>query len=178
MKPDSEHRKGKGSTIGFSVLFSIGFLFFSPLGPVDVRGVQDNRFNQLENLDTATEAAYIGVRTYQIIGEAQINQDYEETVRRWSEVKEKSAMELRLLEKLAATGQEQALIDQALTRYELIVRVFENEMIGNLKKTGDIETELVIRGLNDKIEVLVDEFEKTMFLYVKSKIDAVKVGLY
>lgn len=142
---------GFGVVIGLTVALS-AFTYYSL-----------NRLAQLEHLTAersneaslAMEASGMGPELYQIIADAIINRDLDETATSWNEVKTEALDDLKNLASVADTPEEINLVQKGDTALKNVISTFETQFLPILQSTEGINKQ--ITDMDDVIDEYVND---------------------
>ncbi len=83
---------------------------------------------------TVSDAATTGAKLYQVVADAEINMDLEETDRQWAAVRKSADEQLALVATLVDTDEERAQVASAQAHAREIARLIDEEMLPTLKQ--------------------------------------------
>jgi len=96
--------------------------------------LQDSGFSRSKDALLANSGAAMGAQTYQVIADAVINRNLDESVRSFEESKAKSRNQLERLQAAADTEEEQKLVADANQAYGRMVSLFEQRTLPLLRQ--------------------------------------------
>lgn len=138
------------------LVFSVIILIFTATAVYQVVSLQRLSDLQDKGADLADDATVtsgnssIGAETYQVIADAIINRDINETQVKWAKIKEDNAKSFNEMGKLVDTPEEINELEKARVAYDAMVTVFEIQLLPILKNnTADFET---IRKIDDVLD--------------------------
>jgi methyl-accepting chemotaxis protein len=126
----------------------------------DMRGMQDEGAGTFRSAISSTEAAGLGAGLYQVIADAEINRQLDQTAKDWAERKQQAEAKLDEIAKLATAGDQQADLAAAKSAYENAVGLFEQQMLPKLKATDGLTPD--IRDLDSQIDEQVGALADAM----------------
>jgi len=120
--------------------------------------IKDQAAIRAQNALAAQEFAGMGFKMYQIIAEAEINRDLENTVKIWDRVKKELDADVKDLEDLADTDRQVQILNEISTTKDEIFVLFEKDMMPLLNQLGDSDTTTKMQALNK----IIDDKVKTL----------------
>jgi methyl-accepting chemotaxis protein len=131
--------------------------------------MQDSGFSRSKDALLATSGAGLGAESYQIIADAVINRQLDETARDWDAIKSKAQNTFKQLQASADTDEERRLIGEAVRAYGEMTRLFEQRMLPLLNEAnpdgeavsaldGEIDTQAAI--VNETLSAFADSMSK------------------
>lgn len=175
--------------LGFSLTIFVTLL----LSILTVTGTSDLKSKQAETLGRAndairvTEVASIGTETYQIIADAVINRNLDESERKMREKKEEIAADFKELENAIDTEAEKEQLKRAQSAMKELISLFENKTWPQLKSDNpdqsvirsidaqmDAQVQIVSDNLRKLKESLLEE-NKSAVMEIKSEADALRL---
>lgn len=151
----------KKLTFGFGLVIVIllGIALYNYVGVQDLRKLQDEGAKRASDAVLAEEFAAKPLHAYQVIADAQINRDLEETADLWKEITGEFEKDIEDAKEMVDTDAEREWIKKAESVYnEKIKGIFEDEMLPLLKKNDPLAAP-VIRELDGTIDQAITEFE-------------------
>jgi methyl-accepting chemotaxis protein len=137
-----------GSAANVVLLLIVAGLALSTIS--EMRRTQDEGADAFRSAIKATEASAIGAELYEIIADAEINRQLDDTAKDWGPAKQKAEAELAEVAAEATSDQEMATVAKAQDAYGKLVGIFEQQMLPALQKTQDLTPEM--RDLDSKID--------------------------
>jgi methyl-accepting chemotaxis protein len=116
----------------------------------EMRRTQDEGADAFRAAIKATEASAIGAELYEIIADAEINRQLDDTAKNWGTAKQKAEAQLAEVTAEATSDEEKATIAKAQDAYGKLVGIFEQQMLPALQKTQELTPEM--RDLDGKID--------------------------
>jgi len=127
------------------------------------------------NAEHAMEAAATGAKMYQVIADAEINRELDQTAKDWPKAKEKGIKDIITdMSKIAVTPEEKQLVAEAKKGLDGMIDLFENKMLPLLKETKEMTQPIRdVDGEIDKpVKLLNDSMDKFKEIYNKKAKDA------
>jgi len=118
--------------------------------------LQDEGGIRADALMNAKEIEAMGTKLYQVVADAIINKDLNNSQRVWNETKADVQKDIADLEKIVDTGTERDLLKEAKEHIDEFIALFETEMLPLLKADGSIEDIQKIDAKFDEILVGLD----------------------
>jgi len=115
-----------------------------------MRQDQDAGADAFRSAIKATEASALGAELYEVIADAEINRQLDDTAKNWAAAKQKAEAELAEVTSEATSDEEKATIAKAQSAYAELVGIFEQQMLPALQKTQELTPEM--RELDGKID--------------------------
>ena len=148
------------------ILFGIILFNFYNLNNLGV--IQDDGAKRSLDVETADEAMFDSLELYQIIANAEINQNFVQTQKDWEAAKLMTEEDFAKLETALDTTQEKEWLKDAEDAYAQIVKVFEEKLLPDLKSANGATSET--RTLDGQI----DGYITAMNLPLQKLADAIK----
>lgn len=101
--------------------------------------LQDEGAIRADALTYAKEIEAMGTKLYQVVADAVINRQLNETQKNWSEVKSDAMDDLVNLEKVIDTDAERGWYKECEVHVKECIALFENEMLPLIKANGSLE---------------------------------------
>jgi methyl-accepting chemotaxis protein len=125
--------------------------------------------NRAVDGEKITAASFVGVEMYQIVADAVINRNLDESAKDWDDEKVKASAEIAEIEALVDTDEERALAKVAHQAYDEFVNIYENEMLPLLRAGQDDAA--AISAVDGRIDVQVEKIAENMNR-IKNSLDA------
>jgi methyl-accepting chemotaxis protein len=129
----------------FVLLAGIGLWTIS-----DLRDMQDDGADSYKRAVQATEIAGTGAVLYQIIADAEINRELDQTAKDWAEGKAEAEAAINAVAKSISQDAAKADLAAARAAYGKLVEIFEQQMLPKLQAAADMTAE--IRDLDGAID--------------------------
>jgi methyl-accepting chemotaxis protein len=126
----------------------------------EMRDMQDEGADSFRAAIDSTEGAGLGAGLYEVIADAEINRQLDQTAKDWAEHKKEAEAKLDEIGKAAATDEQQADVETAKTAYGKTVSLFEQQMLPKLKAADTLTPE--IRDLDGEIDEQVGTMADAM----------------
>ncbi|OHD57159.1 MAG: hypothetical protein A2Y33_09560 [Spirochaetes bacterium GWF1_51_8] len=154
--------------IGQKLLFGFGLLVVLFVGLVVYNYLQLQVIQEKKDLfaDRAADAVLIteiqalGPEMYQIIGDAIINRDQDETMKNWAAKKSEAVSDLKTLKEIVDSDEEKTLEADVELYFAQIVSIVEDKLFPMIFSGKDNMDD--VRVLDDKIDNLVAEFKEPL----------------
>ena len=135
------------------VVFLGGLLITVTLGLATLRDLQEEAAQRAQDAVLSTNLRNIGPRMYQVVADAVINRNLEETQKDWLAVKKEVIAERTQLSKIADTDEERRWMEDFGKHIDEFVDLFENKLLPFLK-SGQVD-ENAIRAMDDVMDTAV-----------------------
>ncbi|MEI9903071.1 MAG: HAMP domain-containing protein [Asticcacaulis sp.] len=119
-----------------------------------LRQLQDRGMSFVRTATTAEKLSGKGAALYQIVADAEINHQLDQTATDWAAEKQRTETLFSDLRAQLNDADDKALIDQAETGYKSYVDLFENRMLPALQASGEMTQD--IRDLDGQIDSACD----------------------
>jgi methyl-accepting chemotaxis protein len=116
----------------------------------EMRHMQDEGADAFRAAISSTEGAGLGAGLYEIIADAEINRQLDQTAKDWGDAKQAAEAKFDEIAKAADTDGERADLGTAKDAYAKLVALFEQQMLPKLKATDGLTPE--IRDLDGEID--------------------------
>ena len=146
-------------------LITFGYVGNSKLGAIQDRGAE-----LAVNAEQAMEAAATGSKMYQVIADAEINRELDQSAKEWAKAKEQGLKDVVTdMSKVAVTTEEKQLVADAKKGLEGMIDLYENKMLPLLKETKEVtqgirdvdaEIDKPVKMLNDSMDKFKDLLNK------------------
>ena len=140
--------------LGLTIITTYSFLNLK-----NFRSIQDDGITQMKAADKATEASFVGAKAYQVIADAIINRNLEQTPKDWADIQKDFADVTQAVDAMAITAEERAVADKGKAAIKQLTRIFEGEVLPLLKSKDANTSWEAIRSLDDQM----DEQKKVIF---------------
>jgi methyl-accepting chemotaxis protein len=157
-----------GSVANVALLLIVAGLGISTIN--DMRHMQDEGADTFRAAISSTEGSALGAELYEVIADAEINRQLDQTAKDWADRKQAAEAKLAEIGQAADTDQEQADLATAKDAYAKLVALFEQDMLPKLKATDGVTLE--IRDLDGKIDEQVGGMAEALQKFRDSKIAA------
>jgi len=137
-----------GSTTNIVLLLIVAGLAIKTID--EMRDMQDAGADTFRAAISSTEGAGLGAELYQVIADAEINRQLDQTAKDWAADKQDAEARLEEIAKLATTDEQRANVAAAKSAYDNAVALFEQQMLPKLKATEGLTPE--IQDLDGKID--------------------------
>jgi len=128
--------------------------------------MQDVGAKRSQDAVDAKEASMGGMALYQIIADAVINRELEQTTKDWAEKKAEVLNNMDIVIKAADTPEEKKMAEEVKVSVHEIANLFEGKMLPALKASDGMTAE--IKELDSKIDIQVKKIETGMDKVVAS----------
>ncbi|WP_301101427.1 methyl-accepting chemotaxis protein [Propionivibrio sp.] len=145
---------------GISIFGTALLLISTYLGLSSLGALQDEGAGRSRDALAAQQAAARATKTYQLIADAVINRNFEESAKNWSEEKPKTIAKLEKVASIADTSEEKVSATKARNAFDTLVIIYESEMLPLLKGGG--ATQEAIGKLDEKIDKEVKAMEDVL----------------
>ncbi len=139
-----------------------------------MRNLQDDGAATAVAAKDAAEASAIGAELYEIIADAEINRELDQTRKDWAEKKPDAAAKLKHMSDIAATDAEKKRAEAGQTALDNLITIFEKQMLPLLAATSGMTPE--IQALDGKIDDQAAALAKAMMEDRDAMIAAAKTG--
>jgi methyl-accepting chemotaxis protein len=126
----------------------------------DMRDMQDEGADAFRAAISSTEGAGMGAQLYEVIADAEINRQLDQTAKDWADSKQLAEAKLDEIAKAADTDEERAEAATAKDAYTKLVALFEQQMLPKLKATDGMTQE--IRDLDGQMDEQVSALAGAM----------------
>ena len=123
------------------------------------RAIQDDGISQMKSAEKATEASFVGAKAYQVIADAIINHNLEETPKDWAEIRKNFDDSILAIDAMTITAEERASAEKGKAAVKQLTKIFEGEVLPLLKSKDADSSWEAIRQLDDRM----DEQKKIIF---------------
>jgi methyl-accepting chemotaxis protein len=137
-----------GSTLNIAVVLLLAGLALWTIA--EMRRMQDAGADSFRSAITATQASALGAELYEVIADAEINRQLDDTAKNWAAGKKQAEAELADVSGEARTDDAKAAMAAAQAAYAKLVQIFEQQMLPALQKTPELTPEM--RDLDGKID--------------------------
>jgi methyl-accepting chemotaxis protein len=146
---------GRKLSFGFGivVVLLIGLASYNLIQLKHLRELQDEGAGRADDAIVVTEAASMSYKMYQVIADAVINRNIEQTMKDWEEVEEEVVFDLDNIANRVDTEKEAADLKSSREAYERLAKIFTNEMLPLLINSDYEESEINV--LDGKIDAEV-----------------------
>jgi methyl-accepting chemotaxis protein len=156
------------ATIKSKIIVNVCIVILTVLGIVgmeykdlrELQRMQDNGAQRSADALVASGGARVGLSLYQVMADAIINRNLDETAKVWAETKERNLKRLDDVAKAADTPEEKEWAEGARKAAQELVTLYENKMLPVLKATPGITKE--IQDLDEKADTFVKEIRGNM----------------
>lgn len=141
--------------LGFGVVLLI-IIFISAYNYfqlTNLKKIQDHGTELAVENVIAVSSSFLGQQLYQIIADAVINRNLDETEQDWRNLIAECDKKFESISEFVDTDEEKADYKSALEAYNNLKAIFENEMLPALRTNNGITQE--IRDLDDKIDKII-----------------------
>ena len=138
--------------------------------------LQDEGATKAVHAQNAEEGAGMGPRLYQVIADAVINRDFEETEKKWKPVKEESLSDFIALTKDASDPKQAAYCAAAQKACGALILHFEGKVLPTLKSKRKDDFSGDIRSQDDESDKLVQGIVEPMNLLAQAKREEAKAA--
>jgi methyl-accepting chemotaxis protein len=151
----------------FLALILAGLIAFNIIRVNDLGRLQDAGAQRSFHVTIAEETQFDSLELYQVIADAQINNDFSATQTNWDAAKKMTVNDFALLKEVVDTTDERNWYKEGESAYNQIVNLFETEMLPALKKAGgstdatrqtDAKIDTYIKAMNEPLLKMVDSF--------------------
>ena len=153
-----------------ALLAVVSLITISYTGTSDLEGLQHIGAERGKDSSAGFEAASIGAEMYQIIADAVINRNLEESARLWADKKAEALIDIGAIAKMADTPEERRWAEEANQAINDVVKLYEGKMLPLLEtglKSGT-DSWQEIRNTDSKIDGEIAKIEVAMSLFAKS----------
>jgi methyl-accepting chemotaxis protein len=140
-----------GSAANVALLLVVAWLGIVTIG--DLRHMQDDGADAFRAAISSTEGSALGAELYEVIADAEINRQLDQTAKDWADRKSTTEAKLAEIGEAADTDQERSTLATAKDAYGKLVALFEQQMLPKLKATGGLTPE--IQDLDGQIDTQV-----------------------
>lgn len=153
--------------VAFTVVIALftGAFIYQEIQVNNLAKLQDEGALRSNALVFAKESSAMGYKMYQVVADAVINRDLNNTQNVWGQVKTDVNGDLGNLEKVIDTDTERDLLKQGQEHINEFIAVFENEMMPLLKANSSMDS---IRKVDSKLDILIQDLDKPLTQMVTS----------
>jgi len=155
-------------------LFLVGIGGNQYLALQDLSQIQDAGAATASEAVSFTKAASLGAEVYQVIADAVINRQLDETAKEWAEAKAAALTSINEVTARVKEPKETGLVNEATGSYSRIVEIFETEMLPELKKSTEVTP--AIRAVDAKLDQHLRVMAKDFLALKAARIEAAKHG--
>jgi methyl-accepting chemotaxis protein len=146
--------------IALFALSMLGLVGLSWYGQGELGKLEHEAHERAVAGEKITAASFIGAEMYQIVADAVINRNLDESAKGWAAEKVKASAEIAEIERLVDTDEERALARVARQAYDELVNVYEKEMLPLLRAgQGDVAT---ISAADGRVDVQAAKISDAM----------------
>jgi len=138
---------------GLGVLGFVTVAVFNNVTLDRLDALQQEGARRAEDAIQATEMAAVGPRLYQIVADAVINREFDETAKDWTALKAEAETLMQGVTTSVDTADEVRWNEEAIRRYRAAVTLFETEMLPALKTSEAVDA--TIRALDGRLDAEV-----------------------
>jgi len=150
------------ATLAIGTLITI-----SNIGLSNLAQLQDSGAELAKNSSDGFEAASLGAEIYQVIADAVINRNLEESAKLWTAKKQEALSDIDHLAKLADTPEEKRWTEEARLGITAIIGLYETKMLPLLKSdTG--QSWAHIREIDGEIDAHAEKIASSMHSFAES----------
>ncbi|WP_423864636.1 methyl-accepting chemotaxis protein [Bradyrhizobium sp.] len=141
-------------------LFLIGVVGKQYFALKDLSQIQDSGAAAAAEAISYTRASSLGAEIYQVIADAIINRQLDETAKEWSEAKAAALTSINDVASHVKDPKEADLVKEATESFSRIVAIFEQEMLPELKKSAGLTPaiEAMDGKLDEHLRVVARDF--------------------
>jgi methyl-accepting chemotaxis protein len=152
--------------VGMVVVLLVFIVGFTVYNLNNLAMLQDEGAGRADDAVRMQEAAGMGAKMYQIIADAIINRDLDETMVEWEPMRAEAHEDLDWVATAVDTPEEIEFAKEADGHLDEIIALFENEMLPVLRTTEGITEE--IRTFDFEMDELLGEFEEPIMAIAAS----------
>jgi methyl-accepting chemotaxis protein len=128
----------------------------------DLRSLQQASAETYGDVLEVTKTAASGAEAYQVIADAEINRELDQTAKDWAAEKASIAEQLKTMEDDPdMTAEEKAALQKAQQAYDQLIDLFDKQMLPALQPTKDLTEE--IRALDGKIDATLRDMGDALY---------------
>lgn len=127
--------------------------------------LQDEGAQRSHALVYAKESSAMGYKMYQVVADAIINNNINEALTKWNEIKKDVNDDLSNLEKVIDTDIEKQYFQQGHEHIDEFITIFEGKMVPLLKANASIEE---VRTIDAKLDALITDLDVPLTKLVNS----------
>ncbi|MDH5613049.1 MAG: methyl-accepting chemotaxis protein [Gammaproteobacteria bacterium] len=155
-----------------AVLAVASLIAISYTGTSRLAELQDMGAQRASDSSDGFEAASIGAEMYQIVADAVINRNLEESAKLWTEKKKEALTDIDAIAAMADTPEEKRWAEETHQAINNVIALYETKMLP-LLKSGDDDWE-AIRELDGEIDGHISAIAETMSLFAQSMLEEAK----
>ena len=148
------------ANIILTMLTIAALISISAIGLSRLADLQDEGAQRADDAVALTEAANIGPRLYQVVADAVINRNLDETRTNWAAIRKDAEAQMATAIKAADTPEEERWTADANAAMQAFFALFEKEMLP-LLSSGQVRTETV-REIDAKIDEQAEKIHENM----------------
>ena len=135
------------TVVGFALVLAVTYANLQSL-----RVTQDNGAKMAEGATFAVEASLMGYKAYDVIADAIINRDLDNSRQGWAGMRRELVTDMTKLEQMAETTDERAAAAQGRAALEGVMKLFEGELLPLLTTKGEQTSWEEIRDIDGRID--------------------------
>lgn len=151
-----------------SLVVVVTIIIISYLGMSKLATLQNKVLECGNNSEAATEAAFNGLKLYQVIATAELNRNLDQSSKDWAKTKEEVLGDTNAMIKLADTSEEKSLAADVKKATEEVVSLYENNLLPLLKATKGMTPEVL--AIDDQLDKHINTINAHMSTF-KSMVD-------
>jgi methyl-accepting chemotaxis protein len=155
-------------------LFLVGIVGKQYLALADLSQIQDSGAEASSQAISYTNASSLGAEIYQVIADAIINRQLDETAKEWSETKAAALKSISEVASHVQTPKEVGLVKEATDNFSRIVEIFEKEVLPELKTTTGLTP--AIQAMDGKLDAHLRIISRNFLALKTARVESSKQG--
>ncbi|TXT34388.1 MAG: methyl-accepting chemotaxis protein [Comamonadaceae bacterium] len=152
----------------FAALLAVTALIgISSTGMSRLTDLQDSGAGRAKDSIVGFDAAYIGAAMYQVVADAVINRNLEESKKDWEAIKQESLAKLDKVEHMADTAEEKRWVADAAQALKAFISLYETQMLP-LLSVDDDSKRMKIREVDGLLDEQAQKLSEDMQKFAKS----------
>lgn len=169
-----KHKLIISSIVMFSMTAGIGVLSYWMVD--SLRREQDDGAGAFSISNEAIEVSGIGSKLYQVVADAVINRNLEETDKDWAENKAAALKAIASLDSHVTAPNDKKLIADASASLTVFINLFEHGTLPELHKIDSLAITPVLREIDDKMDTVIAATTKSLESVAASQVAIAKQG--